>query len=313
SYVPFWVIITCFFTIDIFNNTAKPALMPALVSPRKLLQANSLDQFLARFATVAGMILGGILVEEFGWRLGFVINASMHLTAGMLVFGISARLEKESTQNYRQIIITYKTIVERIILDLKELTWAIRNNKIVAMVLGSFMITTIIASVSYTILIFLVQQVLNWGTAGVGLMSGILALGMILGTLPLGLFKPRFPKLLLIIASFFIYGILFTFGPFLISRIFIIIVALVGGFIFSITAVVQNTIIQEEVNTTIRGRLFATKDFLGNIAFMITALAIGLASDITSYKITLFIVGVFLLIVSFVYFLIRPKQLTNGD
>ncbi|MEO0072685.1 MAG: MFS transporter [candidate division WOR-3 bacterium] len=313
SYLPFWIIITLFFTIDIFNNTAKPALMPSLVAPRKLLSVNSLDQFLARFATVAGMVLGGILVQKFGWRLGFIINALMHFSAGMLVLGISAQVEQRSYHRTCARLISYQTIFGRIIFDLKELISVIRSNKIIALVLSSFVVTTVIASVSYTILIFLVQQVLNWGTAGVGLTSGILALGMILGSLPLGLFKPRISKFFLITIGFFLYGLLFAIGPLVISRAFIIIVALGGGFIFSIIAVAQNTIIQEKVNANIRGRLFAIKDFLGNIAFMITALVIGFISDITSYKITLSAIGLCLLLVSLVYFSSAPKQLTKED
>jgi MFS family permease len=313
SFLPFWIIITVFFTIDIFNNTAKPALIPNLVASRKLLLANSLDQFLARIATVAGMVIGGYLIQKIGWRWGFVFNASMHLTAGLLVLGIRPSIYQPPLVSSSKLLPSYRTIIQRLASDLKELARVVVKNHLLLVVLSSFMAITIIASVSYTILIFLVQQVLNWGTAGVGLMSGILALGMIIGALSLGLFSVRFSKLYLIILGFFIYGLFFALGPFFISKTFVVLVAFVGGFIFSLITIAQNTILQEEGDSLIRGRIFGIKEFLGNTTFMITALLVGVISDAISYKITLSGIGIFLVALAgfYYYFLFFKHQLTR--
>lgn len=309
SYYPFWIIVTLFFAIDIFNNTAKPSLMPHLVASRKLLSANSLDQFLSRFATVAGMVIGGFLIVRIGWEWGFIFNASMHLTAGVLVFGIAKSSEIKSTPlSYRKIAITHSFSI--LAKDIKEIFSLMRQDRIVTIVLASFAVLTFIASVSYTILIFLVQQILNWGTQGVGIMSGILAVGMILGAIVLGIFHIRFNKLYIIIGGLFIYGLLFSIGPFFISRTFIIITALLGGAIFSLMAVAQNTILQEQVTSSIRGRIFSIKEFFGNTTFVITAILIGIISDLTSYKVVLFSVGIILIILSIIIFLAitRPTE-----
>jgi len=297
SYYPFWIIITLFFTIDIFNNTSKPALMPHLVAHRKLLSANSLDQFLGRFATVAGMVVGGFLIAKIGWKWGFIFNASMHFTAGMLVLGIAkAKDTKPVYISQERIKVSQSFAV--LGKDIKEIFSLMRQDRLVTLVLCSIALTTFIASVSYTILIFLVQQTLNWGTVGVGIMSGILAVGMILGALVLGVFHIRISKLNLIIFCLLIYGLLFSVGPFFISRIFIIVIALFGGFIFSLITVAQNTILQEQVVSQIRGRIFSIKEFFGNTMFILTALFIGIISDLTSYKIVLFGVGIILIILS---------------
>ncbi|MCX8014774.1 MAG: MFS transporter, partial [candidate division WOR-3 bacterium] len=213
TYLPFWFIITLFFTIDIFNNTAKPALMPKLVAYRKLLSANSLDQFLSRFATVFGMVIGGFLIARIGWRWGFIFNASMHLTAGLLIFGIARTADVKLSAPILENTTTIKQSFQILKADVIELFNLMKNDRIVVVVLGSFAIMTFIASVSYTILIFLIQQILNWGTPGVGMMSGVLAIGMILGALLLGIFRIRFDKLFIIIGGLFIYGLLFLIGP----------------------------------------------------------------------------------------------------
>lgn len=306
SYYPFWIIVTLFFAIDIFNNTAKPALMPNLVASRKLLSANSLDQFWARFATVAGMVVGGFLIARIGWQWGFIFNASMHLTAGLLVFAIAKSPDiKPSSVSYRELTFTRSFSI--LANDIKEIISLMRQDRIVSIVLASFALLTFIASVSYTILIFLIQQTLNWGTLGVGIMSGILAAGMILGAIVLGIFHIRFNKLYIIISSLFLYGLLFAIGPFFISRIFITVIALFGGIIFSLITVAQNTILQEQVTSQIRGRIFSIKEFFGNTTFIITAILIGVISDLTSYKIVLFSVGIILIILSLLSLTVTSK------
>lgn len=310
SYLPFWIIITLFFSIDIFNNTAKPALMPNLTSPRKILSANSLDTFLARFATVAGMVVGGFLISKIGWRWGFFFNASMHLAAGLLIFGIAKSSEIKPTPRTGSVQISLRKILSIFAYDIKEIVALMKNNRIVSIVLSSFAVLTFMSSVSYTLLIFLVQQILNWRTLGVGIMSGILAVGMIVGALILGVIHIRFNKLYIIIIGLLIYGFLFALGPLFISRIFIIIVALLGGMIFSLITIAQNTIIQEQVSSQIRGRIFGIKEFFGNITFIITAVLIGVISDLTSYKIVLSSVGVILIILSVLtYIMTRKGQL----
>jgi len=307
SYLPFWIIITMFFTIDVFNNTAKPSLMPHLVAHRKLLAANSLDQFLARFATVGGMIIGGFLIAKIGWQWGFIFNASMHFTAGMLIFGIAKSADYKPVQ-ISQPKISIAGTFSILAKDVKEIIALMKKDRIVLIVLGSFAVMTFIASVSYTILIFMVQQILNWGTQGVGIMSGILAVGMIVGALGLGLFPIKFNKLYIVITGLFLYGLLFAIGPFFISRLFIIIIALFGGIIFSLITVAQNTILQEQITTQIRGRIFGIKEFFGNITFILTAVIIGVFSDLTSYKIVLFVVGLILIIVSVLTYFSTQKH-----
>ena len=89
SFAPFWVALFIFFALDVFNNTSVPSLMPQLVAKRKLLVANSVSLTFSRVATVLGMVIGGFLIKWAGWKYGLFINASTHLTAGLLALAIS--------------------------------------------------------------------------------------------------------------------------------------------------------------------------------------------------------------------------------
>ncbi|MCK5259069.1 MAG: MFS transporter, partial [Thermoplasmatales archaeon] len=51
SIVPIWILVVVFFSLDMFNNTSKNAIIPELVEYNELVQANSLIIILARIAT----------------------------------------------------------------------------------------------------------------------------------------------------------------------------------------------------------------------------------------------------------------------
>uniref|UniRef100_A0A7V4E4Q4 MFS transporter n=1 Tax=candidate division WOR-3 bacterium TaxID=2052148 RepID=A0A7V4E4Q4_UNCW3 len=287
-----------FFLIDLFNNTAKPSLLPFLVKKEDLLKANSLDQSFIRIATVLGMVVGGFLIKWVGWQIGFIINAFTHLTAGLLALKINYQEEKKEflkKESFKKLVVNTAKIFFN---DLKELFFYMKKSKVVLFVLFSIFLTTLIASISYTILIFLIQQVLKLGTSGVGIFAGILAIGMIFGALVLGFFKKIENKKNLIIFGIFILGLFFFIGIHFIKVPFMVFIGLISGITFSIITVAQNTILQEEVEAEIRARIFATKEFVTNASFILTSLPIGLLSDFTSYKLALIILGIFLMAVA---------------
>lgn len=149
------------------------------------------------------------------------------------------------------------------------------------------------------------------GTAGVGLFAGILAVGMIFGSVVLGMLKPTINKPLIVVTGIAIYGLLFLFGPFLIKIWFLIVVALGGGVVFSWITIAQNTILQEAVPAQIRGRIFSTKEFFTNIAFIVTAFTTGLLGDLTSVRLVLIIIGLCLLVLSALgYLLVKRINIT---
>jgi len=146
--------------------------------------------------------------------------------------------------------------------------------------------------VSYTILIYLVQQVLNLGTGGVGIFAGFLAVGMIAGAASMSFIRRRINQPMVVVGSILLYGLMFLASPWLITVWYMIIIALVAGVAFSWIGVVQNTMLQEEVPDEIRGRIFSTREFVTNIAFLLTTLFIGTLGDLTSYRIVLVAIGV---------------------
>uniref|UniRef100_A0A7C4CCP8 MFS transporter n=1 Tax=candidate division WOR-3 bacterium TaxID=2052148 RepID=A0A7C4CCP8_UNCW3 len=301
SYWPFWVALVIFFGLDTFNNTATPALMPALVEPDQFLAANSLNLTFARVATVIGMVAGGFLISSlqrwFGpaaaWRLGLWIDSAFHLAAGGLALAIvlPRGVRLEPIPHHNGIATEIARSLRIFFADLAELLRLVFRDRLVAFVLLTVVVSTFVSAVAYTLLIFLVQQVLGLGTGGVGVFSGILAVGMIAGALSLSFMPPRIDRPRLAVLSVLVFGLLFLTGGRLITLWFLAVVALVAGIAFSWLGVLQNTMLQEEVPPAVRGRIFSTREFVANVTFLVTTLLIGTLGDLTSYRLVLTAVG----------------------
>ena len=301
SFVPFWIALAIFFGLDVFNNTAVPALMPQLVARRKLLTANSVNLTFCRVATILGMVVGGFLVKWTGWKYGIFINASTHLTAGLLALGMSGVFiahHASSSVPGHQAPASGPSIpglvvhaFRQLFIDLAEVIRVVGRNRLVGFVMASLIVTQFISSVSYTILIYLVQQVLKLGTGGVGVFAAFLAVGMVAGAVSMSFIQKRINQPMVVIVSILLYGLMFLASPWLITVWYMIVIALVAGVAFSWLGVVQNTMLQEEVPAEIRGRIFSTREFVTNIAFLLTTLFIGTLGDLTSYRIVLVAIG----------------------
>jgi MFS family permease len=305
SFAPFWVALFIFFALDVFNNTSVPALMPQLVARRKLLAANSVNLTFCRVATVLGMVIGGFLVKWAGWKYGLFINASTHLTAGLLALAISgvfvahrglpadsSRLTAHDRGGSLWDLVAHA--FRQLFADLAEVVRVVGRDRLVAFVMSSVVVTTFVSSLSYTVLIYIVQQVLKLGTGGVGIFAGFLAVGMIAGAASMSFIRKRINQPMVVVFVILLYGLLFLASPWLITVWFMIVIALVAGVAFSWLGVVQNTMLQEEVPEEIRGRIFSTREFVTNIAFLLTTLLIGALGDLTSYRIVLVTSGVVL-------------------
>jgi MFS family permease len=324
SFTPFWVALFIFFGLDVFNNTSVPALMPQLVAKRKLLVANSVNLTFCRVATLLGMVIGGFLIKWAGWKYGMFINASTHLTAGLLALMISGVFV---AHRHSPIVTGPRPLTpapslpglvahafRQLFADLAAVVRVVGRNRLVAFVMASVVVTMFVSSVSYTVLIFLVQQVLKLGTGGVGVFAGVLAVGMVGGAIGMSYIRRRINQPMVVVFAILLYGLLFLASPWLITVWFMIVIALVAGVAFSWLGVVQSTMLQEEVPEEIRGRIFSIREFVTNVAFLLTTLFIGALGDLTSYKIVLVAIGAVLCTLAvlgwvFVRTMQREKQL----
>ncbi|MGB3341020.1 MAG: MFS transporter, partial [bacterium] len=299
SILPIWILVVLFFSLDLFNNTSRNALVPDLVEHNELVQANSLIITFARIATFIGMVGGGYLVRMVGWQLGFYVDASTHFVAGILVLGMGARILFEPVKKFEfSLSGELKKSFNRFLLDLKELGILLIKDRIVVFVMLSVFILPFVAAVSYTVLIYLVQQEFGMGTMGVGWLGGIIGLGMLAGGLLMGFLGKSVNRGKMIICGMAVLAVFFLIGSVFVNVIFLYIVSVIAGIVFSIIGISQDTILQEDVLKEIRGRIFATKEFVINVTFVLCAIFIGIISNNIKPYVIILGIGIFLCLVT---------------
>ncbi|MBM3308201.1 MAG: MFS transporter [Candidatus Eisenbacteria bacterium] len=300
SFVPFWVALFVFFGLDLFNNTAGPSLLPVLAGERRLVAANSAQLAFGRAATIVGMLAGGVLIAWVGWSAGLVINALTHLSAGVAAFAISP-LRKATPRPGEPSIPVARELAGaagRFLAEFAELLSLVSHNRRVAFVLASIVVSTFVSAASYTILIYLVQQVLGLGTAGVGALAGVLAFGMVAGAAGMSLLPEDVNRKRAICAFVLVHGLPFVIGRFHLSLPFIVVAALVSGAAYSGLGVLQNTMLQEEAEPGIRARVFSAREFITNATFIVSTLVIGLAGEVAPWRSLLLFIGLALVLLS---------------
>jgi MFS family permease len=101
-------------------------------------------------------------------------------------------------------------------------------------------------------------------------------------------------------------AVFFFIGPFFLSPVFLYIIALLIGIIYSFLGISQDTILQEDVTKGIRGRIFATKEFVANLTFVVWAVMVGVLSTVLDPIMIIRLVGIVLsVIVVFTIFIYR--------
>jgi MFS family permease len=301
SMVPVWILVVLFFSLDLFNNTSKNSVIPDLVNYDQLVSANSIIITLARVATFIGMVGGGYLIRWVGWQAGFFIDASTHMIAGVLILGMGTRsmfapVKKVDFSLSKEL----KKSLNTFLIDLKELGILLLSDKMVVLVMISVFVLPFVSAVAYTVLIFLVQQEFGMGTAGVGLLGGIIGVGMLCGAIMIGYFGRHVSRGMILIYSIAVLMISFFVGPFFLSAVYLYVMSFVVGVVYSFMSIAQDTILQEDVGRGIRGRIFATKEFITNVTFLVWAVLVGLVSSgLDPFKIVRFVSFVLLAILVF--------------
>ena len=312
STLPIWILVILFFSLELFNNASRNAVVPDLVEYKDLVSANSLIIVFARVSTFLGMVGGGYLIKWVGWQLGFYIDASTHFIAGFLVLGMGASALFAPVKKFEYSLIhELKKSFFRFLADLKELAMLLKKDKAVIFVMISVAVLPFVASIAYTVLVFLVQQSFGLGTTGVGWFGGVVGIGMLAGGFLMGLFGIRVNRGYIVIASISLMALIFLLGPIFVTPIYLYSVAFIVGMLFSFIGISQDTILQEDVLKHIRGRIFATKEFVINVTIVISVSIVGIISNWFEPYTILLGVGIFLLaiaILSLITFLSIPQD-----
>lgn len=283
---PVYVVAFVVFLLGVFFNAAKMALIPELVPRDELLPANAALTFVGRFATVLGIVGGGVIIgmtfwRRFGWSdyaAGFYLDGGSYLISVLTLLAIVVA-GRGAPAPLAPVTVPADLVVKRglrtIVGDVGRTLGVVWRDRTMRFTFASLVALSLFASTVYVAMTYSVQTVMGRGTKGVGYLGGILGAGMIVGSLLVGTVGSRWDKRETIMVGSAIIGFLMIVGGVFFSFGMFAPVAFIGGALLAPVMVSQDTLLHEGAPPAARALIFSTKDLILGGAFMLSALAVG--------------------------------------
>lgn len=283
---PVYVVAFVVFLLGVFFNAAKMALIPELVPRHELLPANAALTFVGRFATVLGIVGGGVIIgltfwRRFGWSdyaAGFYLDGLSYSFSVLTLLAIVIA-GRGAPAPVAPVAVAPDLMVKRglgtIVRDVGRTLTVVWRDHTMRFTFTSLVSLALFAATVYVVMTYSVQTVMGRGTTGVGYLGGLLGAGMIVGSLLVGTVGSRWDKRQTIMIGSAIIGFLMIVGGVFFSFGMFAPVSLVGGALLAPIMVSQDTLLHEGAPPAARALIFSTKDLILGGAFMLSALAVG--------------------------------------
>lgn len=298
--------------LGLFFNSAKMALIPNLVEHEQLLAANAALTSIGRLATVAGIVGGGLLVswtiwERVGWtgyEAGFYLDALSYAISVLSLVAITvlsaahARRAASRGDAFTMAADVVRSRMVSLASDMRQTIGLIRTHHDLRFAFATVVLLGALAASIFVVMTASVQTVMGQGTRGVGFLGGLLAAGMVVGSLLVGTIGKHWNKRHIILFGCFVVGALMILGSIRYSYVVFTPVAFIGGLVLAPVMISQDTLLHEAAPATARALIFSTRDLVLGAAFMGSALLVGsgvpllgvLGAD-EPYRLALFILG----------------------
>jgi len=272
-YQAIWFVFVVYGAITIaltFFNPARAAIVPDIVEPAELVQANSLLQITSTSSIVVGGVLGGVLVSSVGYSAAFLINGIT-----FLFVALAARLLRPRASRHQR-------MRQSIGFDMREGLAYLWKQPLVGVVVGSGALFVLAEATVLTLGIAYVRTQLHGDATLYGEMLGGLGLGSVAGAITVARYRQRVSLDL----TFTLSGTIAGAGVFVLGQSRLAVLAAcaygVAGFGTMISTVSAVTLLQRIVPDHVRGRIFALASTLDHVAAFASTLAIGIATSALS-------------------------------
>ena len=318
---PVFAVVFFMFLLALFFNTARSAIIPNLVSKKRILTANSVINFVGRGATFLGMFLGGIIIDWKiwqnifriqGWTAAFIVDAVTFGVSAVMLYVMHVQLLERTVEERplqpKGFFLLIRDGLVKMWCELRHAVNMIIKEKNLAFAMATIFLMIIVGSVIYVLVIPIVQQEMGWGASGVGILASVGALGLLLGAYLTGVFGHHLDlKILVTVCFIFVGGALVVF-PFANHFWMFALISLICGTIISPVFITQDTLIHNYADELVRGRVFSLRDWVLNCSFVVAALIVGSLSTFTK-KVHLFVIfGIITIICALIGWIILARD-----
>lgn len=260
--VPVYALVFALFTANVFFLPAKSAITPEIVAPKQLLTANALLSGAGIASTAIGALLGGWIVDHWGWPTALLINSGTYLVSVVALalvryqpHAVTTPPPEISAGSYLQEVREGWRLTRR-----RRAVWVALIGLSAVWIGGGFLHVAGNQHIQRAAAIP--------GMERLGVLLTVLGLGAGLGTWWVNTHGRRLPRpvllgggLVLVGAGLVVFAVSTRFAVFAIA-----------GFLIGLSAapafVLSETLLQEGTEPRQRGRVFSARDFLMRLVFL---------------------------------------------
>ncbi|VAX38084.1 hypothetical protein MNBD_UNCLBAC01-1350 [hydrothermal vent metagenome] len=184
--LPIYGVVFLVFCCSRFYLPAKMSILPDIVDEKYLFKANSLVSTTGMIAFVMGCALGGFLVDHFGARNGFLIDAGTFFLSGMILFNLVPPLKIDK----KAIIKTGKEIVgpmrQSLWQEMKEGFVYAMTHKEIRLIIDMLFVVLFAGGAVYVVIIVFIQEAFGSVTKDLGVLAVCLGAGLFIGSILYG-------------------------------------------------------------------------------------------------------------------------------
>ncbi|UCD19021.1 MAG: MFS transporter [candidate division WOR-3 bacterium] len=290
---PVFVIVFFMFLLALFFNAARSAIIPNLVSKKRILTANAVVNFVSRGATFLGMLAGGIIVDWkiwhrmfgiAGWTAAFILDAVTFAVSAILLYVMRVKLPDipPKAEHLKPVgfFLLLRGGLSRMWHELVHAVKMIFHEKNLGFAMATIVLMVLAGSIIFILAVPTVQQEMAWGTSGVSYLAAIGAIGLLVGAYLMGVFGHHFDLKISMLVCFILVGASLAMFPFLANFWLFAIVCFVCGIAISPVFIGQETLIHHYADEFVRGRIFSLRDWILNGLSALGAVVIGILTAI---------------------------------
>ncbi|MBL8014524.1 MAG: MFS transporter [Candidatus Omnitrophica bacterium] len=274
SMLPVYGAVFLVFCLSRFYVPAKMSFIPDIVHEGDLHVANSLVSVTGMIAFVMGALLGGLLVEWHGPKGGFLWDAASFFVSGLMVFSItrlkSVQISKEKViHTSKEMLSIHRSVFNEVkdgvkyIIEKKEILFIIYVMTILFMAAGSI----------YVVIIVFIQETFKTVTKDLGYLAVALGVGLFLGSMAYAKWGKKVSRFQSIFFCLILGGIMMAIFAFVVatSQNRWVGMALAGilGIVVGPIVIASNTIVHYVCSAQMRGKVFASLEFVMHLAFLV--------------------------------------------
>jgi MFS family permease len=298
-------------TAQTFYRPAQQAILPDIVSRAELVRANSLMMSTNQAILMASYAVGGVLILQYGTQLLVIISLATYLVGAAATVLIVAPERPATAEVDRPDVGFLRAVWDGLVY--------VRDHPLARplVVMETFEHWPHGIWISALMLVF-TREALQAGTQAWGYQGAAFFAGQLAGALVAVFVAERLARRAgwVIIGSAFLYGVLtlaYAVSP---TVLFAVFVSFVFGPPSAIRDVTQDALLQATASPELMGRVYATRDTLARISFMLAGVAFAWLADQVSVR-WVYLIGGVMYVGTALYALssaaIRHSRIRDGE